>query len=593
MANEQKDGIKMRKHININTDNGTDSKQETQIEQDAKEEAHDMDEKEETQTKKDKGFFKLWLRTIWKMRSVYSGLAVHSFDVLTDILVIIQWLQLAKQPNDEHENIDPFIMALSAIVVLIASRVISTFAIFVKEGSVRRAILQFFDFLIFEEIYETHQKIVSQFKNKKSIQELDIAIESTMSFKYVRNFEAVFESIPQSVLQLVFIMRLPPGNNTNNKYDPIFIISIVQSVISMTNSILNNDYARMQEDRFKKYKQRFPPTFACFKHALSRLSEVIYRIGLLSLVWTVCGGIPFAIMLSIDFILIIGRMLIMMLDENEYRNIDTIFLQINSLIVIPSEDMYSWENDWHYWAGEKCCDGYGECISVTVFNMFCCVGIAVFITVLFKMCIDRKLQIDIGLVPISRISVSFVELMFLIFYGLYGENGENRIFLLSYDHGLSIFVATCISFFIFTQYLMLFPNFALPLNANLRSKYGYAFSNELSELKRIKVKFRAEPKRLFMQLPDRVGYGFDEANPKGIEYHITNAQEFWDEPCTKLYKKHTIKPATFIGTAATYALANEHYDIIEWLEKQGAQSHKGMEVKEARRLLNMKEDPIL
>eukprot|EP01083_Nonionella_stella_P062613 162804_1 len=53
---------------------------------------------------KQKTFFQLWLRTIWKMRSVYGGLAVHCFDVLTDILVIMQWLEL---DDVEDANINP------------------------------------------------------------------------------------------------------------------------------------------------------------------------------------------------------------------------------------------------------------------------------------------------------------------------------------------------------------------------------------------------------------------------------------------------------------------------------------------------------
>eukprot|EP01083_Nonionella_stella_P143024 443630_1 len=82
-------------------------------------------------------------------------------------------------------------------------------------------------------------------------------------------------------------MRVPKDPDTT--VDPIFIVSIIQSVISMTNSILNNDYTQMQKDKWKRHKQRLPPTWECFKHALSRLSEVAYRIGLLSLFWCVCG----------------------------------------------------------------------------------------------------------------------------------------------------------------------------------------------------------------------------------------------------------------------------------------------------------------
>eukprot|EP01084_Bolivina_argentea_P012570 23522_1 len=48
---------------------------------------------EANQAVKQKGFCELWVKTVWKMRGVYGGLGVHSFDVLTDLLVIYQWLQ--------------------------------------------------------------------------------------------------------------------------------------------------------------------------------------------------------------------------------------------------------------------------------------------------------------------------------------------------------------------------------------------------------------------------------------------------------------------------------------------------------------------
>eukprot|EP01083_Nonionella_stella_P026331 72414_1 len=63
---------------------------------------------------KQKTFFELWARTIWKMRSVYGGLAVHCFDVLTDVLVIIQWVH---QTNIDGDHIDPQLMAYAGIGV--------------------------------------------------------------------------------------------------------------------------------------------------------------------------------------------------------------------------------------------------------------------------------------------------------------------------------------------------------------------------------------------------------------------------------------------------------------------------------------------
>ena len=64
-------------------------------------------------------------------------------------------------------------------------------------------------------------------------------------------------------------------------------------------------------------------------------------------------------------------------------------------------------------------------------------------------------------IPIRRIGVSFMELIFIMIYGIHGANGENKKFLLSADHGLQIFVVTWIFFLIYSQYRALFPDFSL------------------------------------------------------------------------------------------------------------------------------------
>eukprot|EP01083_Nonionella_stella_P095473 268071_1 len=61
---------------------------------------------------KHKGFCELWIKIAWKMRSVYSSLAVHSFDVATDVLVIVQWM---NTPTEAVDHVDPQTMAYSAI----------------------------------------------------------------------------------------------------------------------------------------------------------------------------------------------------------------------------------------------------------------------------------------------------------------------------------------------------------------------------------------------------------------------------------------------------------------------------------------------
>eukprot|EP01083_Nonionella_stella_P014661 41167_1 len=433
-------------------------------------------------------------------------------------------------------------MANCGIVVVIEAKVISTMAIFFKDKDIRRATLQFLDLLIFEEIYESHKKVVSQIKSKKSVTDKETAIESTLSFKYVRNYEAVFESIPQSVLQLVFIMR----DSTSN-IRPIFILSIIQSVISMTNSIINNDYTQMQDDKWKRYKKRFPPTFEFFKHALSRLSEVAHRIGLLSLFWCVCGGWPFGIMVFVEFCLICARMLKRLKEEHECAtclSFDTLLLNLNTLIVVPSEMVYFGEPvEWYTF----CVPPDDNWEPLVPLNLCCCAGLASFFISFGSNILGCRCNTPTYTIPTFRIGTSFNELMIVIFYGVFHsifmENGGRAKFLWNPEHGLYIFIATCVCFLIYTQYLLLFPDFTLPLDINVLSKWNYAFSNELSELQKMKI-------------------------PAKFENHA----DFWDESCTN----HTIyiRPIT----AATFALANGNHHIASWLEQHGAKRHLALKM---------------
>eukprot|EP01084_Bolivina_argentea_P224906 380191_1 len=63
------------------------------------------------------GFVKLWFKLVWKMRSCYMSLVVHVFDVLTDILVIIQWWSL-EQNSGDITHINSRQMAWWGIIVL-------------------------------------------------------------------------------------------------------------------------------------------------------------------------------------------------------------------------------------------------------------------------------------------------------------------------------------------------------------------------------------------------------------------------------------------------------------------------------------------
>eukprot|EP01083_Nonionella_stella_P304126 1055422_1 len=143
-------------------------------------------------------FFKLWLKICWKMRSVYACFMVHIFDVLTDCLVLFEWYYWEEKHGDLR-HINPRIMAICGIAILLFHKLTSTLAIWMKEKEILRCVLQFMDLLILLEIYVCHNRILTQFqnqlKNTKTNHRNKQVVETTMSFKFIRNLEAIFESM--------------------------------------------------------------------------------------------------------------------------------------------------------------------------------------------------------------------------------------------------------------------------------------------------------------------------------------------------------------------------------------------------------------
>jgi len=580
-------------------------------------------------------FCKVWLQTTWKMRTVYNALAAHTFDTLTDILVIFNWL---ATPNQEGDSVNHPQMALIAIIILIQSRLVSAFAIFLKEKDIRRCLLQCFDLLIYEEIYESHKK------HRKHIE----SMASTLSFKYIRSLEAVFESLPQSVLQIVFIIRTRLYD-----VDAINWVSLVWSIWSMANSIVNNDNTYMQHDRYRAYKKRLPPTAKFLRHAACRLSEVLYRIGVLSLFWVICGGEAFAVMLVLDLCLMIATVAYLASKGEMKFNRKNVLSAVVSMIVIPSQQVYLTQVEWHLFFGSDCCasaqtrrksvvqlvpkqltmsvaepaptktdqnqderdevqlevDGIDEdeqedeqkpitpqspgtapaaflkqdskigkrrkccdcdpeetsyVLLTVATNLFCCGGLAALLTSISSILLCRDCQnVKVCYIPTVRIGISILEILFTLLAAIFWKEGQEHVPLLRNEAGLGIAVTTCICFLIYTQYRALFPEVKLPLDIDVRSKWGYAYSNELQELKK-------------MQIPSDYKRSKEIS---GMTYKIEDEATFWDEPV------HYEEKVPM--TAAVYALAKGNQEVVEWLEQRGAKQHKIHEIDSLRAMQYM------
>eukprot|EP01083_Nonionella_stella_P004482 12983_1 len=380
-------------------------------------------------------------------------------------------------------------MAICAIITLLLHKTVSTLAFWIKERNVYRCVFQLLDVLIFEEIYISHKRVLDQFKTQVHASSDDSqAVETTTTFKYIRSLEAVFESIPQSVLQLVFIIRA--GNAYYRSPDLLIIsyFSIFQSIVSMTNSIIKNDNVYMMGAKWKKHRRRLPPSLPFLKHALCRLSEIVYRITLLALFWTVCGGKAFSVLLAAEVLLI----LVLSFDERtssigvEDITPDEMFLRIQMLVILPSELVFAADGTKSSMGitncGRSAVGTYHGCayrIPSTLYTCFCCFWPAVVMTRLCS-CGDGSHYIH----PDFRIGISIMEFIVLILFGLVFE--DKHTFLFTPEHGLTAFIVGGVAFLIYTQYLRLFPNFSLPYGVGIRSRYGYALTGELDELQRIK-----------------------------------------------------------------------------------------------------------
>ena len=111
---------------------------------------------------------RLWVKTTWKMKSIYSAFVVHVFDCTTDLLVITDWYNAERGLNRDNkvEHVDSRVMAWTSIGILIFYKVISTIGIYLTTKSTLRAFAQFCDLLLLEDIYNAHQRVVTEVKEK-------------------------------------------------------------------------------------------------------------------------------------------------------------------------------------------------------------------------------------------------------------------------------------------------------------------------------------------------------------------------------------------------------------------------------------------
>ena len=242
--------------------------------------------------------------------------------------------------------------------------------------------------------------------------------------------------------------------------------------------------------------------------------------------------------------------------------------------------------------------------------------------------------------PLSRIGTSLVEWIIIVMFGYFIDRKDNN-YLFDFDHGLGFFITSFACFIIYTFHQKLMPNIRLPNNVPVRSKFGYAFLGQITELERIKIPQKFEESletqgvfwdenRSLTNFEEFV-YCFSRKTP--VDDRLNEKETNWlalcldqfgwsicrlvnnvnsDQVMDDLWKKYNSvqiptqargvrfskltksqwdtqmkciseKPYRFITSmapAALYALSNEQYRVVQWLEQRGAVKHKIMIDKE-------------
>ena len=315
------------------------------------------------------------------------------------------------------------------------------------------------------------------------------AVALSLRFKYLRALESLFEATPQAVLQLVYVMR-------TTQFKSIFVLSIFQSLLSMTNAMLNEDNSYMTHKKWKKYKKRFPiPHIKFIRHFLFRLSEISYRVGLFALFWTVVGGFAFSIVLIIEMLFpLIYNSYKLIKNKYDY-SLNEFLLSLTIIITMPPEWMFEkfqihGENDKIYiffnaMAQGKLCQKW-LCLFVIV---MCILAPFWLIIDFFRWLTCHPIFSQIYYHYTSlRMFVSLIEYLIIISYHFWWDL-KGYGFLLRLQHALGVFVISGSFFIIYALfYPILMPDIHLPDHINLRSKLGHSYLGNIEELKKLDIK---------------------------------------------------------------------------------------------------------
>lgn len=127
-------------------------------------------------------FLKQVLTRFKKYRGIYVTAIIHCADVITDYLVLVQYILFAIDEwyGDNKENINYTATAIASFLAIVFSRILSSYYIYKFTTNKLDVLLNTFDLYIFREIIASHET-----GNKTDL------------MQFLQKIEKIFESGPQ------------------------------------------------------------------------------------------------------------------------------------------------------------------------------------------------------------------------------------------------------------------------------------------------------------------------------------------------------------------------------------------------------------
>eukprot|EP01083_Nonionella_stella_P077017 210105_1 len=271
---------------------------------------------------------KSYIKDVWSQKSIFFPLIVQFYDTATDIGVLCNWYILMKQeedPNTDYESVDMKSFFWCGVASLILYRVVVAMWMILYPDTRKwhDGLLALFDLYTFVVVYksfnaahgiitqnaEIRQKNAER-KNEVAVetgkstdkdQEIEIALEDEVEIEPIQDqmvlqfLESITESMPQIVLQSVFIIRSANVKDQQlvDANIELLLFSVLASLFSVSNKFVAMDKERVVEiAKSLKPRKSFP---YCINYwyiirALWRLFHVISKFAVFTLIWAVIGG---------------------------------------------------------------------------------------------------------------------------------------------------------------------------------------------------------------------------------------------------------------------------------------------------------------